>query len=170
VDAPHLVGALPRQGELAVLAWDRGDELTVASEAMSAALDAGRTERDLVVVDLPRHLDDAAVLALAVADRVLLLVPAELRACAAAARVAAAVTRHTETLELVVRGPAPGRLKAREIARALGLPLVGTLRVEPDLARALERGAPPASTGKGPLAALCRRIVAELDLRGRVAS
>ena len=170
VDAPELVGALPRQGELAVLSWDRADEFSIPVEAMSAALGAGRAERDLVVVDLPRRLDDAAVLALAVADRALLLVPAELRACAAAARVAAAVAPHTDALELVVRGPAPGRLKAREIARALGLPLLGSLRVEPDLARALERGAPPAGTGKGPLAALCQRILAELDLRGRVAS
>ena len=170
VDPPTLVDALPRQGELAVLSWDRADELTVPVEAMSAALGAGRAERDLVVVDLPRRLDDAAVLALATADRTLLLVPAELRACAAAARVAAAVAPHTDALELVVRGPAPGRLKAREIARALGLPLAGTLRVEPDLARALERGTPPAGSGKGPLAELCQRILSELDLRGRVTS
>ena len=69
---------------------------------------------------------------------------------------------HTEALELVVRGPAPGRLRAREIARALSLPLAGTLRLEPDLARALERGTPPAGTGKGPLAELCQRVLAEL--------
>jgi secretion/DNA translocation related CpaE-like protein len=162
VDPPALVDALPAQGELAVLSWDRADEFTVPADAMSAALGAGRAERDLVVVDLPRRVDDAAVLALAVADRTLLLVPAELRACAAAARVAAAVAPHTETLELVVRGPAPGRLRAREIARALGLPLAGTLRLEPDLARALERGTPPAGTGKGPLAELCQRVLAEL--------
>jgi hypothetical protein len=93
-----------------------------------------------------------------------------LRACAAATRIVAAVSAHTEVLELVVRGPAPGRLRAREIARALGVPLAGTLRAEPDLARELERGAPPAGTGKGPLAAFCQRIVAELDLRGRVRS
>src|SRR5206468_12738403 len=89
MDGQGLVGALPRQGELAVLSWDRADELTVPVEAMSAALDAGRVERDLVVVDLPRRVDDATVLALAAADRALLVVPAELRACAAATRVAA---------------------------------------------------------------------------------
>jgi hypothetical protein len=71
---------------------------------------------------------------------------------------------HTSALTVVVRGPAPGRLKAREIARALGLPLTGTLRPEPELARALERGQPPAGTGKGPLAVLCQRILGGLDL------
>src|SRR6266545_3905175 len=121
---------------------------------------------ELVVVDLPRRLDDTAALALAAADIALLLVPAELRACAAAARVAAAAAPHTPSLRVVVRGPAPGRLRPREIARALGLPLAGSLRAEPDLARALERGEPPAGTGKGPLASLCQRLISELELTG----
>ncbi|MGC9668203.1 septum site-determining protein Ssd [Planosporangium sp. 12N6] len=164
VAPPALVDALPNRGELAVLSWDRGDLLTVPADAMAAALDAGRSSRDVVVVDLPRRLDDAAVLALAAANRTLLLVPAELRACAAAARVAAVAVGHTSDLSVVVRGPAPGRLKAQEIARALGLPLAGMLRTEPELARALERGQPPAGTGKGPLAALCRRVLGDLDL------
>lgn len=161
-----LVNALPRSGELAVLSWDRGTAFGVPVAAMEAALDAGRAARELVVVDLPRHLDDAAALALAAADRALLVVPAELRACAAAARVAAAAMGHTASLEVIVRGPAPGRLKPREIARALGLPLAGSLRPEPDLARALERGEPPAGSGKGPLAALCQRLIADLELAG----
>jgi secretion/DNA translocation related CpaE-like protein len=164
--AASLVQTLPASGELAVLSWDRGDVFGVPVDAMAAALDAGRAGRELVVVDLPRRLDDAAALALAAADIALLVVPAELRACAAAARIAAAVAAHTGSLRLVVRGPAPGRLRAREIARTLGLPLAGSLRAEPDLARALERGEPPAGTGKGPLAVLCRRLITELELAG----
>jgi secretion/DNA translocation related CpaE-like protein len=164
---PALVDALPNRGELAVLSWDRGDLLAVPADAMAAALDAGRASRDLVVVDLPRRLDDAAALALGAADQTLLLVPAELRACAAAARVAAVATVHTGALKVVVRGPAPGRLKAREIARALGFPLAGQLRPEPELARALERGQPPAGTGRGSLAVLCQRILSELNLGTR---
>jgi secretion/DNA translocation related CpaE-like protein len=164
VSPPALVDALPNRGELAVLSWDRGDPLAVPPDAMDATIDAGRASRDIVVVDLPRRLDDAAVLALAAADRALLLVPAELRACAAAARVAAIAAVHTSALKVVVRGPAPGRLKPREVARALGLPLAGTLRPEPELARALERGEPPAGTGRGPLALLCQRVLDDLDL------
>ena len=161
-----LVETLPASGELAVLSWDRGDVVGVPLEAMAAALDAGRAGRELVVVDLPRRLDDAVALALGAADVTLLVVPAELRACAAAARVATTVAQHTASLRLVVRGPAPGRLRPREIARALGLPLAGSLRAEPDLARALERGEPPAGTGKGPLATLCRRLIGDLELAG----
>jgi Flp pilus assembly CpaE family ATPase len=129
---------------------------------MAATLDAARRGRDVIVADLPRRLDDAATLTLQAADRTLIVVPAELRAAAAAARVAAAVSLHCDDVAVVVRGPSPGRLKAREVARALGLPLAGSLRPEPGLGQALERGEAPAADGRGPLAELCRRLIQEL--------
>jgi Mrp family chromosome partitioning ATPase len=157
------VGWDAERADLTVLSCARGvpdGQLGgLSADAMRAAIEDGRTNCDLVVADLPRRLDDAAVAALETADRVFLLVPAELRACAAAARVAEAAALHTEALELVVRAPGPGRLRSREIARALDLPLVGTMRSEPGLSRALERGLPPAGTGRGPLAVLCRRLL-----------
>jgi secretion/DNA translocation related CpaE-like protein len=162
VDADALVDALPRRGDVVILSFDRGDLRALRPEAMAATLDAGRRARALVVVDLPRQLDEAAVSALQAADRAFLVVPAELRAAAAAGRVARAVAPHCEDLALVVRGPSPGGLKADEVTRALGLPLAGTLRPEPGLAAALERGEAPAQTGRGPLAALCQRLVTEL--------
>ncbi|MEV1328283.1 septum site-determining protein Ssd [Micromonospora costi] len=162
VDAPALVRALPSRGDLVVLSWDRGDLLALPAPAMAATLDAARRGRDFVVVDLPRQLDDAAVTALQAADRAYVVVPAELRATAAAARVVAAAGPHCTDLAVIVRGPAPGRLRAAEVARALGLPLGGTLRPEPAIVRGLERGEAPAASGRGPLATLCQRIVAEL--------
>ncbi|MFU8871027.1 septum site-determining protein Ssd [Micromonospora sp. SL4-19] len=159
VDPPSLVRALPSRGDLVVLSWDRGDLQHLPAAAMAATVDAARRGRDVVVLDLPRYLDDAAVVALQAADRALLVVPAELRATAAAARVVAVVAPHCADLAVIVRGPAPGRLKASEVARALGLPLAGTLRPEPGLCRGLERGEAPAADGKGPLAALCQRIL-----------
>ncbi|MEU6020989.1 septum site-determining protein Ssd [Micromonospora sp. NPDC047134] len=165
VDPPALVRALPSRGDLVVLSWDRGDPVAVPAEAMASTLDAARRGRDFVVVDLPRHFDDAAVTALQAADRVFVVVPAELRATAAAARVVSVAAPHCQDLSVIVRGPAPGRLRAAEVARALGLRLTGTLRPEPGLCRGLERGEAPAAGGRGPLAELCQRIVA--DLTGR---
>jgi secretion/DNA translocation related CpaE-like protein len=162
VDPPALVRALPGRGDLALVSWDRGELVNLPSHAMVATLDAGRRGRDLTVVDLPRRLDDAAVLALEAADRALLVVPAELRATAAAARVAATAAPHCADLSIVVRGPAPGRLQAKDVADALGLPLAGALRPEPRLAPALERGEAPAVSGRGPLAVLCQRLIADL--------
>ncbi|GAB2929261.1 septum formation initiator [Micromonospora polyrhachis] len=163
VDAPALVQALPSRGDLVMLSWDRGDLMPLPAEAMAATMDAGRRGRDFVVVDLPRQFDDPTVIALQAADQVFVLVPAELRATAAAARVVAAVAPHCANLSVIVRGPAPGRLKAREVAKALDLPLAGTLRPEPNLCRGLERGEAPAATGRGPLAVLCQRLVADLS-------
>jgi secretion/DNA translocation related CpaE-like protein len=168
VDAPALVRALPGRGDLAVLSFDRGGLSAVPAEAMASTMDAARRNRDLVVVDLPRQLDDAAVLAAGAADRALLVVPAELRATAAAARVATAVVPHCRDVSVVVRGPAPGRLGAQEVASALGLPLAGTLRPESGLPAALERGEAPAASGRGPLATLCGRIIADLIGAGGV--
>ncbi|MPZ25801.1 MAG: septum site-determining protein minD [Micromonosporaceae bacterium] len=163
LDGAALVGALPGRGELAVLSFDRRVPAEVAPEAMTAVLDAGRHTRDLVVVDVPRQLHPAAVVALQTADDGLLVVPAEVRAATAAARVATAAREHCSQLRLVVRGPSPGGLTAEEISRSLGLPVAGSLRPELGLPAALEGGLAPTETGRGPLAALCRRLVDELS-------
>lgn len=162
VDPPTLLNALPKRGDMVLLSFARDEAPAVPAEAMAVTIDAARRGRDVIIADLPRQLDDASVLALQSADRAVLIVPAELRAAAAAARVAQTVQMHRADLDLVVRGPAPGRLKPRDVANALGLPLAGTLRPEPAMCQALERGEAPASGGKGPLAALCRRLITEL--------
>jgi hypothetical protein len=65
----------------------------------------------------------------------------------------------------VVRGPAPGGVDPQTVARALHLPVAGTLRSEPRLIKALEGGEPPAGNGRGPLAELCRQLLADLSPR-----
>ncbi len=152
--------ALPRVGELAVLSWDRGDPLEVRAEAMGSVLGAAGRGCDLVVLDLPRRFDDVTDVALAQCDFALLVVPAEVRACAAAARVAAHVSRHCGDVRAVVRGPSPAGLTADDVAAALALPLAGWLHPEPNLDAALECGEAPASSGQGPLAEFCARLLA----------
>lgn len=160
IGGEELVNSLPRMGELAVLSCDRHDPPELKAEAMSSVLEAAVRACDMVIVDLPRRIDGAAQVALAAANVVLLLVPAEVRAAAAAARVASEVARFADDVRVVVRGPAPGGLDAVDIASALGLPLAGQLKAEPDLALALERGEVPAGRGRGPLAEFCRGFLA----------
>jgi secretion/DNA translocation related CpaE-like protein len=162
VNPPALFDALPRVGQLWLLSWDRGDVLNVPPDAVDAAIDAGRRGSDLVVIDLPRRPDEAALHALQAADAVYMVVPAEVRACAAAARVLTMVRQHTADLRCVVRGPAPAGLRSRDLAAALGLPLAGVLRPDPGLAAALDRGEAPAGNGRGHLAELCRRLLSDL--------
>ena len=163
VPAGALAQALPRVGGLAVLSCDRdAAPVEVHPEAMSAVLAAGRRAHDLVVVDLPRRLDDLARVVLADADVLLVVVPAEVRGAAAAARVATAFAPYVRDLRVVVRGPAPAGLDGPAVAEALGLPLAGELRPEPGLALSLERGQAPAARGRGPLAELSLLLVSEL--------
>ncbi|MDQ6649255.1 MAG: hypothetical protein M3Z02_03970 [Actinomycetota bacterium] len=170
VSGPALLGALPQIDELTVLSWSRGRGGAIPAPAMGALLAAGLRSSDLVVVDLPRQLDAAAAEALSHADQALVLIPAEVRACAAAARVAAAVVECCADVRLVVRGPAPAGLSAASIASSLGLPLAGDMRAEPGLARALERGHPPARRSGGPLAGFCAGYLGRLLAGGRTAS
>jgi secretion/DNA translocation related CpaE-like protein len=171
VSPPALISALPGEGSLVVLSFDRSELDGVPAEAMAAALEAGRRGRDLVVIDLPRRFDEPSTLALSAADRAYLVVPAELRACAAARRVAAIVAGRCASLAVVVRGSAPHGLAPAEIARSLDLPLAGALRSEPRLPRELDDGHPPAASGRGPLAELCQDLLQDLVPRGhRVAA
>ncbi|MDG4821579.1 CpaE-like family protein [Asanoa sp. WMMD1127] len=171
LDPLALVRSLPQRGDLVMVSFDRGEPLPLPAAAMAAVLDAGRRARDVVVVDLPRRLDDAAVAALQGADLALLVVPAELRATAAATQLAKAVALHCASVSVVVRGPAPGNLSAAEVARSVGFPLAGLLAPEPGLARGLEHGQAPAAAGRGPLVALCREVLGSLfDATGEVAA
>jgi hypothetical protein len=100
------------------------------------------------------------------ADLAVLVVPAEVRACAAAVTVAARVLRHGVTVALVVRGPAPGGITPRDVGAALGLPVLAAMRPQPGLGAALDRGAIPGRT-RGPLATAARQVLAALDGAGR---
>ena len=162
VPAAALSGALPRMSGLSVLSWDRSGSGPVPVEALEAVLSAGRRAHELVVVDLPRALDDSARAVLAQAWATVLVVPTEVRAAAAAARVAAAVGGVCGDLRLVTRGPSPSGLSGEEVARALGLPLLAELRPEPGIDAALEHGDAPAQRGRGPLSVACTRLLDDL--------
>ncbi len=169
VGADALRSALPQVEELCVLSWDRSDSLTIPGSTMREVLAAGRRGSDLLVVDLPRRVDAAVEETLARATTTLLVVPAEIRATAAAARVAAALTLVCPDVRVVVRGPAPSGLGGEVIAASLGLPLAGELAAEPRLAESLERGEPPGRRLRGPLARFCDRFLDELGVRERAA-
>lgn len=147
-------------GELAVLACDRSAH-GPTPEALRSVLDAGRRGGDKVVCDLPRYPTDTALAALQAADLTVLVVPADVRAAAAAERVAAVLTEHARRVRLVVRGPAPGGVGADDLSGSLRLPLLATMRPEPNLDRDLENGATPGRP-RGPLAHAARAVLDEL--------
>ncbi len=162
VSGAALREALPQLHGLSVLSAGRGDALTVPAPAMRSVLGAAARMSDLTVVDLPRTVDAAAEQALTVASVTLLVVPAEVRAAAAAGRVAVAVGLTARDVRVVVRGPAPAGLTASVVADTLALPLAGWLAPEPRLDEALERGEPPGRGGRSPLGSFCRELLGDL--------
>lgn len=152
--------ALPASGSLSILACDRTGP-DPEPQAVAAVLDAGRRAGCTVVCDLPRHPTAAASAALDRTDLTVLVVPAEVRATAAASRVASRLLTQGRDIRLVVRGPSPGGLQAKEISEVVGIPLLAQMRPEPGLVDALERGRFPHNT-KGPLATAARQVLKEL--------
>jgi secretion/DNA translocation related CpaE-like protein len=121
------------------------------AEAVAAVIEAGARSGSLVLCDLPRTLSATAEATLQRADLAVVVVPAEVRACGAARGLLASLAERGVRTGIVVRGPAPGGLRAPDVAEALQVPLLAEMRAEPGLDRLLERGrfVPKA---RGPLA------------------
>ncbi|MBP2707243.1 chromosome partitioning protein [Microbispora sp. RL4-1S] len=153
-----LQGALPTFGELTVLSWHRGQPGPIPLEAMRAVLDAAQRGCDLVVVDLPRHVGEAAAEALARAATTLVVVRADLRGVLAAAQTVAMLRRHTGELRGVLRA---GTVEPDVAAGSAGLPSAGVVPEVRALVETLDRGDPP-PLGRTPLGRFCSELLASL--------
>ncbi|MFB8001661.1 septum site-determining protein Ssd [Nocardia sp. NPDC056000] len=168
VSASALHDALPSVGGAAVLSCGRGLSTTeLAPSAVRAVLDAGRGAGDLVVCDVSAERGPHAEEVLDAADLVVLVVPARLRAIAAAESAAAYLARRNPHVRLLVRGPSPGGLRGREISETLGLPLLAALPPQPGLAERLERGGLTIKR-RGPLRTAADLVLTELGHRSAV--
>ncbi|GBG36036.1 hypothetical protein NJB14197_30700 [Mycobacterium montefiorense] len=156
--------ALPRLGGISLLSGTRrGYELD--AKPVDAVIDAGRRGGVTVVCDLPRRLTDASQAALDAADLVVVVSPCDVRACAATAAIAPVLAAINPNLGLVVRGPAPGGLRAAEIADITGVTLLASMRAQPQLAEQLERGGLRLGR-RSALTAAARRVLAVLPHTG----
>lgn len=156
--------ALPTGGGLTVLSYGQGGD-PPAPGAVGSVLDAGRRAGDTVVCDVPRQLPVEATAVLDRSDLVVLVVPAEVRACAAARPVAARLRDRGCPVRAVVRGPAPGGLVPADVARALAVPLLAAMRPAPRLTAALDAGKLPLRSARGPLARAARAVLDAAGVR-----
>lgn len=138
---PALRAALPRHRGVSVLSEVRQRGYQVDAATVDAVVDAGRRGGITVVCDLPRAWADPVETALSAADLVVVACPCDVRACAAGAAIAPRLRSVNPNVGLLVRGPAPGGLRAAEVARIVGLPLLAAVRAEPQLAERLEHAA-----------------------------
>lgn len=160
--AAVLHDGLPVDDGVRLLSHGRGDLVPVPVAALEAVLDAGRRGHDVVVADLPRTDDPATTGALRLLDACVVVVPAEVRASAAASVLATHLRRHVADVRLVVRGPAPTGLAAETVADTVGLPLAAVWPDDPRLAVDGDHGRAPGRRPGSGLARLSRRLLADL--------
>ena len=139
LDYAALRDALPSRDGVTVLSAGR-DASDVDALALGAVIDAGRRSGTTVICDLPRRATDGVEAALDAADLVVLLTPADVRSCAAAAATAQWLAATNPNVGLVVRGPSPGGLRSADVARIVGLPSLAAMRAQPGVATMLEHG------------------------------
>lgn len=159
IGASALQEALPSFGDLAVLSFHRGEVRPIPREAMRSVLEAGRRGFDLVIADLPRHLDDAAAEALGRATTTLLVATADVRGVLSAAQVLRQAAEHTSDIRAVIR---PGVLDPDTVAASLAIPAAARLPDHPRLTATLNRGELPRLGPRSSLGALCSTLLRDL--------
>ncbi|GAA1200313.1 septum site-determining protein Ssd [Prauserella alba] len=152
----------PADGPVALLSCDR-DGGGPAPETVEAVLRAGVRAGRTVVCDLPRDPGPCGRRVLTVADLVVVVVPAELRACVAASRVLERLGEPRGRVRVLVRGPSPDGLGARDVAGSVGVPLLGWVPADRRVAKAVERGSFNPRR-RGALGTAARTVLRELAI------
>lgn len=139
IDPDQLSDSLPVAGGFSFLSWPGSREWPAAVDAATTAgvLDAARRGYELVVVDIGRGSEPLHTFAWD-CDRILVVVPAQLKAAVASARL----LQELPPVEaaLLVRGKAGAALDGELIADAVGLPVHGRVPELRGLAAAAENG------------------------------
>jgi secretion/DNA translocation related CpaE-like protein len=156
--------ALPGTGGVRVLGHADDDLSPPGAAVVREVLSAGRRGHDWVVVDLPRAADPRTAPVLSGFDQVVLVARAALGPVASAARVADRLRGETTALGAVVRTRG-GSATAAEVARAVGLDLLGEVPEQRRLDEHLDLGLGPVHARRSPLARASRELLTRLAAR-----
>lgn len=168
VGAAALRSALPSVGSLAVLAGGRAGPRRTPPALVRTMVSAAQRGSDPVIVDLPRHLDDAATEALLLSDVLAVVATSEVRGVASARSMLDGLRQVCADVRVVVREVPGSDLSPTSVAESLALPLAGTVATRRGVARAVNAGMGP--LGRGGLERSCRDILRALAVRSRASS
>lgn len=139
IDPEQLSDALPIAGGFSFLSWPGSRERPAPVDAATTGgvLDAARRGYELVIVDIGRGAEPLHTFAWD-CDRILIVVPAQLKAAVASARL----LQELPPVEaaLLVRGKAGAALDSAMIADAVGLPVHGRVPEMRGVGAASENG------------------------------
>ncbi|TLM84367.1 hypothetical protein FDW83_06480 [Pseudarthrobacter sp. NamE2] len=139
IDPVQLSDSLPVAGGFSFLSWpaNREPSVPVAAATSTGVLDAARRGYELVVVDIGRRSEPLQAFAWD-CDRILVVVPAQLKAAVAAARL----LQEFPPVEaaLLVRGKPGSALDGSLLSEAIGLPVQGRVPELRGVPAAMESG------------------------------
>lgn len=149
--------SLPRRGELGVLSWYDGATGTLQAFAAREAIAAAERGHDLVVVDLPRGRDPLVLELAGRCTRLVVVTGCSPLALAQTRRLGAAFAGLS--VQLVVRGL--GRSDT-ELRRATGIDRILVMPDHRAVGEAMELGAGPVRSRRGPLYRAATALLGEL--------
>lgn len=158
-----LRGALPQQGGLAVLGWGQDTTAELDPHVVREVVSAAQRGSDLVVVDLPRYVDEATLELLVRCDHAVVVAPLHLASLAATFRVVGSVLPLVPRALLVTRGPASA-VEPADVAAALRLPLAAAMRDQRHLEEDVELGLGPVRSSRGPLSRAARAVLDQVGV------
>jgi secretion/DNA translocation related CpaE-like protein len=141
LSAGSLADVLPTRGGLATLSWDRAVP-TALPESVPSVLTAAVRGFDLVVADVPRHLDSHGADILGRSVLTVVVVAEEICALGAARHVLARVADCASSIA-VVSVSRRGGIGPEAISEALGRPILARHRLDRRLRGAVDRGHGP---------------------------
>jgi len=159
-----LRAALPHRDGLAVLTWPMGAPVDLDPTTAREVLSAAQRGHDVVVADLPRHLDPVSLEVASRCDRVLLVAEPSVAGVASAGKVAAGLRPVNDDLGVVVR-VGGAAVPAGHVADILELPLVAELASQRRLDEHLDLGLGPVHARRSPLARAARAALDDLARR-----
>jgi secretion/DNA translocation related CpaE-like protein len=161
IDGPELLRRLPSVDGIAVLSFDRAQDVRLSAEIVHEALRALSVAADLVVVDLPRPDHEVFVALAPSVDEMILLSGSGICDLAGASAIAGHLIRACPQVWLCLRTKGRGGHFADTVAEALDLPLLALVREEPTLAADVLHGIPPGTSDRGALAAVADAVLAQ---------
>ncbi len=160
VSSSALRAALPNHEDLAVLSFDRTDDVQLEPATLQAMLSSARRGSDLVVVDLSRRVDTLVAEALPVLDVLILVSTLDVGAAAGASRLLALLEPLCPDIRLVVRRTSAASVDVESLAATLRLPLLAVLPSPRSTTRAVNEGLGPLGCRR--LARGCARLLDEV--------
>ncbi len=162
VSAAAFRAALPSVGSLAVLSYDRTGSSATDPRVMQEMLGAAQRGSELVVVDMPRRLDEAATEAALCTDVFLLVATSEVRGVACAQRVLALLRELCADIRVLVRELPGSDLSPQSVAETLQLPLACAIPTRRAVARSVNDGLGPLS--RRGLERVCRQVLDDVGI------